>query len=110
MRTPGIVALLIATFAAAPASARQAFTVKTPTIGCIDRTMIERVRSLRRDGGAPAADVLAQSALETGQCRAIPAGLSVFEEDNDIVAGLTKIRAPGEPVSLWVRYAALSED
>ncbi|HMN72625.1 MAG TPA: hypothetical protein PKA55_12240 [Rhodoblastus sp.] len=93
-----------------PASAREAYVVKVPTIGCLDHTMIERMRNLRDDGGAPAASVLAQSALETGQCRSIPAGLSVIEEDSDIVAGLTKVRAPGEPVSLWVRYATLSED
>lgn len=110
-RIGALLAFSIAPFAlVAPAQAREAYIVKTPTIGCVDRTMIERVRSLRDDGGAPAADVLAQSALDTGQCRSIPAGLSVVEEDNDIVAGLTKVRPPGAAVALWVRYATLSEE
>ncbi|MCC0003166.1 MAG: hypothetical protein H6871_09440 [Methylobacteriaceae bacterium] len=104
-------AIFIAAVAlSSPARARRSYIVKVPTIGCVDRTMIERVRTLRDDGGAPAADVLAQSALDTGRCQSIPAGLSVVEEDNDIVAGLTKVRPPGAAVALWVRYATLSEE
>lgn len=95
---------------AQPAAARQAYRVKAPTIGCIDRSLIQHMRNLREDNGPLAADAIAQDALDSGECTPLPAGMLVEEEDNDIVAGLTKVRAPGVPAAVWVRYAALSDD
>lgn len=34
----------------------------------------------------------------------------VVEVDNDIVGGMTKVRAPGAPAAVWVRYAVLSDE
>ena len=93
-----------------PASARQAYRIKSPTIGCIDRDLVQRLRNLRQDNGLLAADSMAQDALDSGECTPLPAGMLVVEEDSDIVAGLTRIRAPGVPMAVWVRYAALSDD
>ena len=41
---------------------------------------------------------------------ALPAGMLVVEVDNDIVGGMTKVRAPGAPAAVWVRYAVLSDE
>ena len=93
-----------------PAAALQAYRIKSPTIGCADRDLVQRLRSLRQDHGVPAADAMAQEALDSGECMPLPAGMIVIEEDSDIVAGMTKVRAPGVPGALWVRYATLSDD
>ena len=93
-----------------PAAARQAYRVKAPTIGCVDRDLVQHMRNLREDNGMLAADAMAQDALDSGECTPLPAGMLVEEEDSDIVAGLTKVRAPGVPAAVWVRYAALSDD
>lgn len=107
LSTAAAIAALIAI--AQPAVARQAYRVKAPTIGCIDRHLVQRLRNLREDDGMLAADAMAQDALDSGECMPLPAGMLVEEEDNDIVAGLTKVSAPGLP-AVWVRYATLSDD
>lgn len=111
MRNLGAAAAAAALFLIAhPAAARQAYRIKSPTIGCVDRQLVQRLRNLREDNGMPAADAIAQDALDSGECTPLPAGMLVEEEDNDIVAGLTKVRAPGLPGAVWVRYATLSDD
>ncbi len=96
--------------AAAQAQAREAYRVKIPTLGCVDRHIVQHMRNLREENGLLAADSLAQGALDSGECTPLPAGMLVVEEDSDIVAGLTQVRAPGVPGAVWVRYATLSED
>lgn len=103
-------AIAIAAGATPPAQAREAYRIKMPTIGCLDRDLVQRLRNLREDNGLLAADSIAQGALESGECTPLPAGMLVLEEDSDIVAGLTKVRAPGVPAPVWVRYATLSDD
>lgn len=93
-----------------PAAAMQAYRVKSPTIGCIDPDLVQRLRHLRQENGQPAADAMAQDALDTGECTPLPAGMLVVEVDNDIVGGMTKVRAPGAPAAVWVRYAVLSDE
>lgn len=111
MRNLGHVAAMAALIVLVqPAAARQAYRIKHATIGCADRDLIQRLRSLRQDDGAPAADTMAQEALDAGECMPLPAGMLVEEEDNDIVAGMTKVRAPGLSGAVWVRYATLSDD
>lgn len=95
---------------APPAQAREAYRIKMPTIGCLDRALVQRLRNLREDNGLLAADSIAQGALDSGECTPLPAGMLVVEEDSDIVAGLTKVRAPGVPAPVWVRYATLSDE
>lgn len=55
-----------------PAAARQAYRVKSPTIGCIDRDLVQRLRNLRQDNGMLAADSMAQDALDSGECTPCP--------------------------------------
>ena len=111
MRNLGAAAAIAALFAIAhPASARQAYRVKAPTIGCVDRHLVQHMRNLREDNGMLAADAMAQDALDSGECTPLPAGMLVEEEDNDIVAGLTKVGAPGVPGAVLLRYTPLSDD
>lgn len=103
-------AAAIVSIHAPPAQAREAYRIKTPTIGCLDRSLVQHMRNLREDNGLLAADSIAQGALDTGQCTPLPAGMLVLEEDSDIVAGLTQVRAPGVTALMWVRYATLSDE
>jgi hypothetical protein len=109
MRTTLSCALLGA-FAASAVHAANAHFVRTPTVGCYDRVLVERATDLREENRGYDFDGLLRAALDAGQCRQLRPGLLVVIEDSDIVAGLSKVRAQGEPAALWVRYRALAED
>ena len=93
-----------------PAFAMEAMRVRAPTVGCYDRGLMERATGLRDDSRRADFDALLSTALDDGECRRLPAGLVVIVEDSDILAGLTKVRAQGEPQAVWVRHHALSDE
>ena len=114
-RTASIAASLAAGLAtslafAGAARAADARFVRSPTVGCYDRTLMQQARDLRDDDQVgQARDVLADG-LAAGACRTIAPGVLVRVEDGDILANLSKVRAGGEPGALWVRSEALSDD
>ena len=101
---------LLGVLGATAAFAADAHFVRTPTVGCYDKALIERATDLREENRGYDFDAMLRAALDTGQCRQLRPGLLVVVEGSDIVAGLSKVRAQGEPDALWVRYRALSED
>ena len=96
--------------AAGAAFAADARFVKMPTVGCYDRAIVERATDLREEDRGYDFDALLRTAIENGDCERLRPGLMVVIEDSDIVAGLSKVRAQGEPRAVWVRYRALAED
>ena len=95
---------------ASGAMAFEARFVKTPSLGCYDKSIVERATDLREEDRGYDFDNLLRTAVETGECRQLRPGLMVVIEDSDIVAGISKVRAQGEPRAVWVRYRALAED
>jgi hypothetical protein len=101
---------LLGALAATTAHAADARFVRAPTFGCYDRTLLEHAADLRDEDRGYDSDAMLRTALYSGACRQLRPGLLVVVVDSDIVAGLSKVRAQGEPQPVWVRYRALSED
>lgn len=110
MRSILLAAVWAGAVAMPSAMAAEAHFVKQPAIGCYDRGLLTRTRDMREDGRTYDAQTLMQTALASGQCRTIRPGTLVIVEDGDILAGLTKVRAQGEPSAVWVRDDALSSN
>ena len=111
MRT--FVILALGAFVGASATgahALEARFVKAPTVGCFDRHILERADDLREDHRGGERYALMQDAFARGECVPVRAGLLVGMEDSDILTGLAKVRAQGEPRAIWLRYHALSDD
>ncbi|MDE2363382.1 MAG: hypothetical protein KGM42_11950 [Hyphomicrobiales bacterium] len=110
MRT--FVTLALAAFGASTVAAHalEARFVKTPTVGCFDRDILQRASDLRDDHRDAERDALMQDAFSRGACMPVRAGVMVAMEDSDILSGLAKVRAQNEPRAIWLRYHDLSED
>lgn len=90
---------------AGAALAAEAQYVKRPAVACYSRAVMQRVG--RDDAVAPA---LLGDRLDEGACRWLPPGALVLVEDDDILAGLTKVRIAGDVAALWTRSDALTDD
>lgn len=105
-----LIGALAGAFVATPALAFEAHIVKMPTVGCFDRHVLQSANDLRDDDRPAERSALINDAMASGTCMALRPGLVVMVEDSDIVAGLTKVRAQGEPQPIWIRHGALSDE
>ena len=93
-----------------PALAAEARTVRAPTVGCFDRAIMRQAHELRDDDRGFEASAMIQGALAAGFCRRVAPGMLVRVDDDDILAGLSKVRAGNGAAPIWVRTDALSDD
>lgn len=108
MRTIFIGALGVAALLSGAAHAAEAQFVKRPTVACYSRAVMERVGRLHDDASADARAML-EDRLDDGSCRWLPPGALVLVEDDDILAGLTKVRVRGDVGALWAPSDALTD-
>ena len=100
-------ALLCALGLATTAQAADNAVIRRPTTGCIDKSPMARANVLDEQDDPVAAQVVVDRGLRSGLCRPFAAGEAVIVEDGDILAGLSRVHALGDPTSFWVPEKAV---
>lgn len=83
--------------------------IKRPVTGCISKGAMVRAHELREQRDPAAVQLLLSEGLRSGDCRPFAPGEPVIVEDNDILAGISKVHTPGDPQAFWVPDRAIDD-
>lgn len=109
MTRPIMIALLLLPFGSLAATAADDGIIKRPATGCMSKAAMVRAHELREQRDPAAVQLLLSEGLRSGDCRPFAPGEPVIVEDNDILAGISKVHTPGDPQAFWVPDRAVDD-